>query len=498
MRLTRSLARASALAAVAVLTTALAATAEIPDDDALPDDAVAAERLAGVNRYQTAQDIANEAYPDGADTVIIARGDAFPDGLAASYLAGVEDAPILLTQPNALTLETQDAMDDLQPERAIIVGGPTAIDQNVEDALVAYLGGADRVRRIEGNDRFFTAAVISNEGAAGTLSDLSGDSTDELRTAIVASGRNFPDALAAGPLAHAGNLPILLTEPDRLPDITALALENRDIQQVIVAGGPVTISEAVLDQIAGIGGVEVVQRVSGADRTATAVELADLAREQLGWPAENTAVALGTDFPDALSLAPAASGMQAPILLTRASDHVGAPTFAALQATCDTAGRLAIAGGETAVDATTERQAELATSCADHAVELTSEAVVADGETGAGDPEASGNAWIWTESLCYAVRAQDLSSPATDAALRSGGAGTNGGVVAALDTPQPTTGDGLAVGCLTADDIQDGTPDDLRSALQEEPESFYVDVRSEDHPDGALRGQVADAPADEA
>ena len=70
----------------------------------------ALERLAGADRYATAAAIADEAFPNGATTAIIARGDVFADALAANYLAGVVDAPILLTDTNRLPEATSDAL----------------------------------------------------------------------------------------------------------------------------------------------------------------------------------------------------------------------------------------------------------------------------------------------------------------------------------------------------------------------------------------------------
>jgi putative cell wall-binding protein len=483
----RHLARVAALAATALLATTGVAAADIPDDSALPDDAVAAQRYAGGDRYATAARTALEAFPDGADVAIIARGDTFPDGLAASYLAGVEDAPILLTQSNRLPLITQDAFGPLGIQRVVIVGGTGAISQGVEDRLVEEFGEGG-VDRIGGGDRFQTAAFLFNQtGAIGQLDDVSGDSTRRLSTAVVASGRNFPDALAAGPMAHAAGLPILLTERGSLPAITRFALES-GVEQVLVAGGSATVSSSVVAAIRGIDGVDVVERVSGPDRTATAAAFARLTRDQLGWPAEAAAVSLGIDFPDALSLAPAASRMQAPILLTRSRSEAGAATFADLQSTCETLTTLVVSGGSVAIDATAERQLELGTSCADHTFPLAADAVV----DGGGDTDGRGTGWLWTESLCHAVRVRDLGSEATAVELRRGAPDETGQLVAELGAPSPATGDGLSAGCLTDDEIRGGSADELRAALQEQPGDFHVLVRTEDHPDGALRGQVAD------
>ncbi len=473
MSLPRSARRLVALTAAALVVVSGTAVADIPSDDALPGDVVRAQRYQGEDRYETAARTALQSHPSGADTAIIARGDAFPDGLAASYLAGAEDAPILLTAPTEFPFPTQDALEQLGARDAILIGGPSAISQDVEDELVRLLGGKEHVERVAGQTRFETAAYVFNRvGTAGTLRDLSGDTDRQLTTAVVASGRSFPDALAAGPLANAAGVPILLTEPDSLPEITRIAIDT-GIEQILVAGGPVSIAGSVVDELRAIDRVQVVHRVSGPDRTATAARLAEVTRAQLGWPAEAVSVALGTDFPDALSLAPAAADRHAPILLTRSSTDAGASTFASVQAACDTLtdGGLTIAGGPVAVGPSAERQLELATSCADLGASL------------AGSIAGSGQAWVWSESLCYAIRVRDLAAPATRADIR----GADGSVAAVLEVPSPATADGLGVGCLTDDDVRDGTADDLRAALAEDPSQFTVVVRTDD---GAIRGQL--------
>ena len=467
---TRRLPRSVALAAALTMLTASMATATIPDDAALPDDAVAAQRHEGRDRYETAARTALASHPDGASTAIIARGDDFPDGLAASYLAGAEDAPILLTAPTQLPFPTQDALQELGVRDAIIVGGPAAVSEDVAARIAELLGGEQHVDRVAGQTRFETAAYVFNRvGTAGTMTDLTGDSDQQLTTAVVASGRSFPDALAAGPLANAAGVPILLTEPDSLPQITRFAIDT-GIEQILIAGGPVSVGGSVVSQLRAIDGVQVVHRVSGPDRTATAARLADVTRDQLGWPAAAVSVALGTDFPDALSLAPAAADQRAPILLTRSTDDAGAATFASVQAACDTLTNLTIAGGPVAVGPSAERQLELATSCADLGASLS------------GSIAGSGQAWVWTASLCYAVRVQDLPGTATSAGIRRDG----GAVAADLEVPAPPS-DGLAAGCLTDDDVRDGTADDLRSALAEDPSQFEVVVRTAD---GAIRGPL--------
>ena len=53
-------------------------------------------RLAGQNRYDTAVAVSADGFPTGAPVVFVATGENFPDGLAASAVAGVLGGPVLL------------------------------------------------------------------------------------------------------------------------------------------------------------------------------------------------------------------------------------------------------------------------------------------------------------------------------------------------------------------------------------------------------------------
>lgn len=59
----------------------------------------AAKRIAGVNRYDTAAAIARHAFPTGARTAYLARGDVFADAVAGGALT---DGPIVLVPPASL------------------------------------------------------------------------------------------------------------------------------------------------------------------------------------------------------------------------------------------------------------------------------------------------------------------------------------------------------------------------------------------------------------
>lgn len=91
--------RQALIAAVAVgaLSVATAGTALATTD-------VDAQRLAGLDRYGTSQTIAGTTFQNEDITVaVVASGESYPDALAASYLAGALDGPVVLTTKGALS-----------------------------------------------------------------------------------------------------------------------------------------------------------------------------------------------------------------------------------------------------------------------------------------------------------------------------------------------------------------------------------------------------------
>jgi len=319
------------------------------------DGLVTSIRWAGENRLDTAAKIATEFAPANAveppDTAVLARADLFPDALAGSFLAGQSGAPILLTERDRLSDETAAklgaGMGNLGVRRVVLAGGVEAISGDVEQEL---RDAGFQVSRVSGDDRNQTAAAIATSAGAqiGTV--------DGMRTAVVARNDEFPDALAAGALAYSANLPLLLTARDALPAVTRQALEDLDIQQVLIPGGEAAVSAGVEDQIAAED-IRVVRR-SGMTRTGTAVEVAAFAVEELGFGIDEVALARGDAFPDALALGPFAGRGALPILLTTNATDLSAETRRALDqlGTC-AFDDLYVAGGISAVAAGLEREA---------------------------------------------------------------------------------------------------------------------------------------------
>ena len=289
---------------------ALTATAGLLPLTSSPASAatITTTRYAGATRYGTAEDIATGVFGT-ASTAILATGLNFPDALAASYLAGNLNAPVLLTDPNALSPEAAAALGTLKTSNVIIVGGTDAVSDAVVTSLeatasTAAAGGNLTVTRISGATRFDTAAAIDSTPAATTVGTFNGK-----KTAILATGNDFPDALFAGPLSYSSHFPIILTDSATLSPQAATELTSLGIQQVIIMGGTAAVSAAV-ESAVNAAGVTTLFRSAGANRDDTAAKL-------LVWETTNisgvdkTSVYIARDdspdgFADALAMGPAA------------------------------------------------------------------------------------------------------------------------------------------------------------------------------------------------
>src|SRR5690606_23961958 len=109
----------------------------------------------------------------------------------------------------ALRQSVRDALIHRQPSRIGVLGGTPSVSEAVESELRAFAP----VERIAGANRFETSALI-----AAPLGDID--------RVFVASGLNFPDALAGAALAAAQGAPVLLSRPDRVLGVTELAIRQ--------------------------------------------------------------------------------------------------------------------------------------------------------------------------------------------------------------------------------------------------------------------------------
>jgi putative cell wall-binding protein len=194
------------------------------------------------------------------------------------------------------------------------------------------------VDRIAGADRFEVSAK-----AAQRLRFLPGEGV-----AFLTSGETFADALSVGPIAARLVAPVLLTKRDDLPEAVREELSRREPKDIVVVGGPNSVSQAVIDRAAAAVPSATITRVGGADRFA--VSRALLASPWAPAPPATLYIVDGRNYPDALSSGPAAARGKGGVLLVDGSRSALATEELAIVRTLAAAGGSAmIVGGPASV-----------------------------------------------------------------------------------------------------------------------------------------------------
>lgn len=329
---------------VNVTTPAATAEAAAPEESA--DRLV---RVAGPTRIETAVELSQEVFSDGASAAVVVRADDFADAVAAGPLAAHHNGPILLAYSDQLPAATDAELARLQVKSVFLVGGEAALSRKVADQ-VSQPGR--QVTRLAGPSRFATAATIARH-----LADRAGGQTGGV---VLARGDGFADALAAGPLAASRSLPVVLTHTDRLPDATRKILADiASGEPVIIIGGPAAISTTVEAALNEDG--HATPRIAGPTRYATAAALADAA-VGAGAGREPTFLASGAGFADGLAAAPAAHALNGTLLLAAPQALDDSPaTVDYLNHHADQIDTLVIVGGPRALSQATAAQAQAAT-----------------------------------------------------------------------------------------------------------------------------------------
>lgn len=170
------------------------------------------QRISGQTRYETSLRIAQAAYGVAASggeapsQVIIATGANFADALSVSPYAYAGKLPILLCDPvSGLSDDALAFLKDKGIRHAMIVGGNQAVPASVESQLKTVDVSFDRY---SGNTRYETSVKIAERAS----SIYNNSSILGLNGSIFATGKNFPDALAAGSVAGHSRSFVLLVD----------------------------------------------------------------------------------------------------------------------------------------------------------------------------------------------------------------------------------------------------------------------------------------------
>ena len=284
-----------------------------------------------------------------ARPVVLATTGHFQDALSAQYLASYLHTGVLLTPYKSLPQVDILALKAEGVTQVYIVGGPLAVSTTVMQqlkTLPSYVCGGASERTSDGHTQFVSVTRLYGQTAEGTAlaidrfvpsshvmkaafvnayagtnatkgtgmyNDTSGLSSvpttgTTLPTAIMASGAEFQDAMAASTTSYWQNdgrgFPIILTSPTALTATASAALITTGVKQVILMGGPLAVTNTVVKTLEAQH-VQVL-RIAGKTYNDTATQLAKFeygtaGTTGLGWTSSQASVARGNGFTDGLT-----------------------------------------------------------------------------------------------------------------------------------------------------------------------------------------------------
>lgn len=194
-------------------------------------DAIApVTRLDGADRYETGLDIVNSTFAS-ATHAVIATGTNFPDALGATGVAGSLGAPVILVRGNQAHVPdtVMETLVRLGVDNVLIAGGTSVVSSGIEQHLRT---SGYTVTRYGGADRYETAALINRAHFGAGSSDAM----------FLATGRNFPDALAGAALAGRMAAPMYVTMPACVPAAVHDEINRLGATQRVVMGGQSVVS----------------------------------------------------------------------------------------------------------------------------------------------------------------------------------------------------------------------------------------------------------------
>ena len=179
-----------------------------------------------------------------------------------------------------------------------------------------YLTVAAAEDRLCGDNRFETAVEISRYSFSGGAESV-----------LLVDGFNFPDALAASPLAYALNAPVLMvdTVKQEIDAKTMAEIKRLEAKNIYILGGSSVIGGRIESALHAQR--YQVRRIAGNNRYGTAAEIAK--RLDGIAPYDKVVIANGLNYPDALSVGSAAARYGYPILFV-SKDKIPEETLAVL------------------------------------------------------------------------------------------------------------------------------------------------------------------------
>jgi len=250
-------------------------------------------RVYGQTRYETAFGIAEQYMKDTGQakltSIIVARGDNFPDALSASYLAKAKKAPVILWTPDKNKQVQGFIKKNVKTTGTVyLLGGPSVVGNAVKKGM------AHNFTRKYGQDRFGTnIEVLKTVGVKN----------EEL---LVCDGFKFENAL----IASGTGKPILLVQKGGLTkeQKSWLNKNKTKISKITIIGNTSSVDTTTENALKAYGSVS---RLSAGTADAVSAKVAGKYFKK----ASQITIAISDNWPDGLAGGPLAIANKGPILL---------------------------------------------------------------------------------------------------------------------------------------------------------------------------------------
>lgn len=185
-------------------------------------------RIAGSDRYETSVKVAEKlGY---ASQAVVATGENFPDALSAASIAAMKGYPILLTNTDQLPSVVKKYLKN-NVQKTVVVGGTGVVGSYVYDQLPSPT-------RLSGYERYETNLNIVKTYAKDF----------NFETCYIATGENFPDALAGSALAASNRSPVILVG-STVSGATISFLKGQNVTGYVAFGGISVISDKFMQDL---------------------------------------------------------------------------------------------------------------------------------------------------------------------------------------------------------------------------------------------------------
>lgn len=170
-------------------------------------------RIAGRNRYETSTKLAKQLKAKNNGNVVLASGEKFADALSAAPYAVQKKQTLVLTDGKTLPKDVK--AQDVKT----IIGGEKSVN----------IKGLNKAQRISGKDRYETSLEVLKH-------------MNKTQSAVIADGRDYPDALATTPYAVKKNTGILLSDDTAIDKIKEY-VDSQNISDITLIGGEKSVTK---------------------------------------------------------------------------------------------------------------------------------------------------------------------------------------------------------------------------------------------------------------